>query len=295
MGWRRAIRSAVVALALVTAVIVVAGNFVVVHVRLLGLGFDTRLAWAIVLPAAIGFAGGAGWSRSVGRVRCPPMTGPPTAGICEDDHELRQVIRRALEIEGFDVRPTSTGTEALRSYGADPPDVLVLDIGLPDADGRDVCQALRAQGVGCPVLFLTAKSDLTDRLSGFHAGGDDYLGKPFALSELLVRVHALHRRSARAPATPEHGFVLDAAAHAIVHGKHRVRLTPTEFRLLAVLAARPGEVVRRGALVAAGWPDGAVVHDNTLDAYLARIRRKLRAARASVGVTTARGIGYTLQ
>ena len=79
----------------------------------------------------------------------------------------------------------------------------MLDIGLPDADGRDVCQALRAQGVGCPVLFLTAKSELTDRLSGFHAGGDDYLGKPFALSELLVRVHALHRRAPSAAAAPE--------------------------------------------------------------------------------------------
>jgi two-component system, OmpR family, response regulator len=223
------------------------------------------------------------------------MPGAPTAGICEDDHELRQVIRRALELEGFDVHATATGTEALRRYGADPPDVLVLDIGLPDADGRDVCQALRAQGIASPVLFLTAKDDLTDRLSGFHAGGDDYLGKPFALAELLVRVHALHRRAPSAAAAPDHGFVLDAPAHAIVHGERRVPLTPTEFRLLAVLAAKPGEVVRRAALVAAGWPDGAVVHDNTLDAYLARIRRKLRDAEASVGVTTARGIGYTLQ
>jgi two-component system response regulator MprA len=223
------------------------------------------------------------------------MAGPPSAGICEDDHELRQVLRRALEHEGFEVRATATGSEALRAFGAAPPDVLVLDIGLPDADGRDVCQALRAQGITCPVLFLTAKSDLTDRLSGFHAGGDDYLGKPFALAELLVRVQALRRRAPGPPATDERGFELDPAAHALVTAEHRVRLTPLEFRLLALLAAHPGEVVRRRSLIAAGWPDGAIVHDNTLDAYVARIRRKLREAGVALGVTTARGVGYSLE
>jgi two-component system OmpR family response regulator len=218
-----------------------------------------------------------------------------TVGVCEDDDELRDVLRRALEREGFAVRATASGTDALRTFADDPPDVLVLDIGLPDADGRDVCQALRAHGVATPVLFLTARSELPDRLSGFHAGGDDYLGKPFALAELLVRVHALERRAAAQAPAHEHGLVLDPAAHAIVHDGARVPLTPTEFRLLAALAARPGHVVRRAALVAAGWPDGAIVHDNTLDAYLARIRRKLREAQAPATVTTARGIGYVLR
>src|SRR5436305_13364046 len=120
--------------------------------------------------------------------------GPTTAGICEDDDGLRTALRSALEREGYAVRATASGAEAIRSFAADPPDVLVLDIGLPDADGRDVCQALRARGVLTPVLFLTARDALTDRLSGFHAGGDDYLVKPFALAELLVRVHALVRR-----------------------------------------------------------------------------------------------------
>ncbi len=95
------------------------------------------------------------------------------------------------------MRATVTGAEAVAAFGDDPPDVLVLDVGLPDADGRDVCQALRARGVATPVLFLTARDALTDRLSGFHAGGDDYLTKPFALAELLVRVHALLRRARR--------------------------------------------------------------------------------------------------
>jgi two-component system response regulator MprA len=225
------------------------------------------------------------------------MSAIATAGICEDDDELRGVIRSALERDGFAVRATASGAEALRIFAQDPPDVLVLDIGLPDADGRDVCQALRARAVTSPVLFLTARDALTDRLSGFHAGGDDYLAKPFALAELLVRVHALQRR---ASATPPSGgearaVLLDPGAHAIVHGEARIPLTPTEFRLLAALAARPGEVVRRAALIAAAWPDGAIVHDNTLDAYLTRIRRKLREAGEPAHVTTTRGVGYVLR
>jgi two-component system OmpR family response regulator len=221
-----------------------------------------------------------------------------TAGICEDDDELRGVLREALERDGLTVRATVTGADAVTAFGDDPPDVLVLDIGLPDADGRDVCQALRARGVTTPVLFLTARDALTDRLSGFHAGGDDYLTKPFALAELLVRVHALLRR-APADDLGDNGAAprlrLDPAAHALAYDGETVTLTPTEFRLLAALAARPGEVVRRSALVAAGWPDGAIVHDNTLDAYLARIRRKLREAGAAEAIHTTRGVGYELR
>lgn len=220
------------------------------------------------------------------------MSAAATAGICEDDDELRGIVRRALEEEGYAVRATASGKEALRVFAAQPPDVLVLDIGLPDADGRDVCQALRARGVMAPVLFLTARAALTDRLSGFHAGGDDYVVKPFALAELLVRVRALSRRRSAAPGPV---LILDPSAHAIVQGRERVALTPTEFRLLAALAAQRETVVRRAALVAAGWPDGAIVHDNTLDAYLARLRRKLREAGSPVSIQTARGIGYLLR
>jgi len=219
-----------------------------------------------------------------------------TAGLCEDDNELRRDVQRALERAGYAVRATASGTEALRAFADEPPDVLVLDIGLPDADGRDVCQALRARGVSTPVLFLTARATLTDRLSGFHAGGDDYLPKPFALAELLVRVEALVRRaSPPSPSALTTEIVLDPAAHAIVHEGRVVRVTPTEFRLLAALVSRPGEVVRRGTLVSAAWPDGAIVHDNTLDAYIARLRRKLREAGAHVSIETARGVGYVLQ
>ena len=222
---------------------------------------------------------------------------PLRAGICEDDHQLRGVLRDALEREGFEVTPTTTGGDAVRAFCADPPDILVLDIGLPDADGRDVCQALRARGVTAPVLFLTARDALSDRLSGFHVGGDDYLPKPFALAELVTRLHALVRRSGGNAATPvaDTALVLDPATHALSDGYVRIGLTPTEFRLLAALAARRGEVVRRRELVAAAWPDGAVVHDNTLDAYVARIRRKLRDAGHPSAIGTARGVGYVLE
>jgi len=216
--------------------------------------------------------------------------------VCEDDDELRGIVRRALEQEGLAVEATGSGREALEVFAARRPDVLILDVGLPDADGRDVCAALRARSVASPVLFLTARDALPDRLSGFASGGDDYLTKPFALAELVARVHALLRRPAATAAERDPAaLILDPAAHAIVHGDARVPLTPTEFRLLSALAASPGNVVRRAALVAAGWPHGAIVHDNTLDAYVARIRRKLRDAGAPAGIGTARGVGYVLE
>jgi len=219
-----------------------------------------------------------------------------TAGVCEDDDVLRGVVRDALQDEGFAVRATALGAEAVRSFGENPPDVLVLDIGLPDADGRDVCQALRARGVNAPVLFLTARDALSGRLSGFHAGGDDYLTKPFALSELLVRVHALVRRAGGETSLRAcSGLLLDPTGHSATYGEREAALTPTEFRLLAALAAQPGAIVRRSTLLAAGWPDGALVHENTLDAFIAKIRRKLRAIEAPEAIETVRGVGYRLR
>ena len=203
------------------------------------------------------------------------------------------MLTRALTDEGFEVRAVPGGRLAVQQFSAAPPDLLVLDVGLPDADGRDVCQALRAHGVDAPVVFLTAHGQLTDRLSGFHAGGDDYLTKPFALAELLVRIQALLRR--RREDREAGGLELDAAAHGIRAGGRSAPLTPTEFRLLAVLAARPGEVVRRRELMSAAWPDGAIVHENTLDAYITRLRRKLRELDAPAGIETARGVGYVLR
>jgi two-component system, OmpR family, response regulator len=206
------------------------------------------------------------------------------------------VLTRALADEGFEVRSVGGGRTAVQEFTESPPDLLVLDIGLPDADGRDVCQALRAQGVDAPVIFLTARGTLTDRLAGFTAGGDDYLTKPFALAELIVRVRALLKRVGSEPEPPGPGGLrLDPAGHGIRLGERTEMLTPTEFRLVATLVARPGSVLRRYELVSAAWPVGAIVNDNTLDAYIARLRKKLVALGAGAEIATVRGVGYTLR
>jgi two-component system response regulator MprA len=215
-------------------------------------------------------------------------------GVCEDDVDVRSVLARGLSGEGLEVLAVATAHEAVERFTRNPPDALVLDVGLPDGDGRDVCQALRAHGYSGPVLFLTAREALVDRLSGFQAGGDDYLVKPFALAELIVRVHALLRRATPEP-QDEARLRLDPVAHTVRLGGRSEALTPTEFRLLAALAARPGAVVRRRELVASGWPDGAIVHDNTLDTYLKRLRGKLRELGAADAIATVRGVGYELR
>jgi two-component system response regulator MprA len=214
--------------------------------------------------------------------------------LVEDDPDLRALLTRGLGEEGFAVTAVGDGAQAL-ARAEDPFDVLVIDIGLPDADGRDVCQALRARGVPAPVLFLTARDAVTDRLSGFSAGGDDYVTKPFHFDEVVARLRALVRRSGADAAAHVGALRLDPLIHAAVAGEHQVSLTPTEFRVLAALAAQPGAVVRRRELVRAGWPDGAIVHDNTLDQYVARLRRKLRELSEDMTISTAHGVGYRLQ
>jgi two-component system response regulator MprA len=213
--------------------------------------------------------------------------------VVEDDHALRDVLLRGLRDEGFDTVPARDGATALRLAGDDV-DAAVLDVGLPDADGRDVCQAIRANGFVSPVIFLTAHHHLTDRLAGFSAGGDDYLPKPFHLTELAARLRAALKRSGPLPATTSGDLVLDPVGHGLTVQGTRVGLTPTEFRLLAVLMAGSGDIVRRRELIRAGWPEGARVSDNTLDQYLTRLRRKLRDNGSALTITTARGIGHRL-
>jgi len=215
-----------------------------------------------------------------------------TVAVCEDDPALRSVLSRSLGGAGHEVVLAHNGAEALRLFPDATPDVVVLDIGLPDSDGRDVCLALRAGGMLAPVLFLTARDAVHDKVAGFESGADDYLTKPFELPELLVRITALARRAQTTPATTD-GLQLDPARHAVTAAGTTVPLTPTEFRLLAKLLASPEHVVRRHALVAAGWPMGAMVHDNTLDSYMARLRRKLDAlSGVERSIETVRGVGY---
>jgi two-component system, OmpR family, response regulator len=217
-------------------------------------------------------------------------------GVVEDDHVLRSALQRGLEDEGFLVTAVATGRAAVERFPAVHPAAIVLDIGLPDADGRDVCQALRAAGVNSPVLFLTARDAVSDRISGFNVGGDDYLTKPFALGELFVRLHALLRRAVAAPSVDRHaGLRLDPAGLRVYAGDSSAQLTPTEFRLLAALVAGMGSVVRRRELTATAWPDGAIVHANTLDSYLVRLRRHLRSLQTQAEIHTVRGVGYELR
>lgn len=216
----------------------------------------------------------------------------PRVLIVEDDAELRRLLSVGLTEEGFDVEGASTGERALVRVDERVPDALIIDIGLPDSDGRDVCQALRARGVVAPVLFLTARDALPDRLSGFRAGGDDYVTKPFALAEVAERLRALLRRTSSDSAIEAAGLRLDPSTHSAHANGADVRLTPTEFRLLGALLARPGEAIRRRALVEAGWPHGSIVSENTLDAYLARLRRKLRSLPAAPTIDTVHGVGY---
>jgi two-component system, OmpR family, response regulator len=218
----------------------------------------------------------------------------PSLLIVEDDGALRDVLIRSLRAEGFAASAVATGGELLERALADPPDALVIDIGLPDADGRDVCQALRARGMRAPVLFLTARDALSDRLSGFSVGGDDYVTKPFDIEEVVARLHALLRRAAVRSVAEIGGLVLDPSEHTISSCGRSQTLTPTEFRLLAALAARPGKVIGRHELVSAAWPYGAIVQDNTLDVYVARIRRKLAQLTDVPEIATLHGVGYRL-
>lgn len=266
-----------------------------------GIGYRLR-------PPSPAFATPPSYARS--RARAPAPSSPESAGqrhtetdmkgprvlVVEDDHELRGILVRGLQEEGFTTEAVGSGADFLGRTQRPLPDALVVDIGLPDADGRDLCQTLRAQGHQVPVLFLTARDALADRLSGFRSGGDDYMMKPFAFEELVARLRALLRRSGAAAAPLEvAGLVLDPVSHAASVEHASVTLTPTEFRLLACLLAAPRAVIRRRDLIRAAWPEGAIVHENTLDAYIMRIRRKLRSLPGAPRIATMRSVGYRIE
>jgi two-component system response regulator MprA len=217
----------------------------------------------------------------------------PRVLLVEDDAELREMVRHVLTREGFAVTARGTGAGALSAAEHSAPDVLVLDIGLPDSDGRDVCQALRSRGIDAPVIFLTARRDVSDRLSGFASGGDDYLAKPFVFPELVARLKALLRRHVSfGEDDGELRLRVDPIRHCVVWGNARAELSPTEYKLLARLIAEPEAVVRRQQLREAAWPMGAIVSDNTLDQYVSRLRRKVADIGSTQMIKSARGIGY---
>jgi two-component system, OmpR family, response regulator len=220
-----------------------------------------------------------------------------TVLILEDEPQLRDVLIRSLRAEGFDAGGVGAARELLERIPttAHAPDLLVIDVGLPDADGRDVCQALRARGVDTPVLFLTARDALADRLAGFSAGGDDYVTKPFDIEEVTARLLALLRRAGGDGSASSAGLVFDPTERTVMQDGGGVTLTPTEFRLLAALAARQGRACVRLELTRTAWPYGAIVHDNTLDVYIARLRRKLGVLPRPPQIVTVHGTGYRLE
>ena len=222
------------------------------------------------------------------------MRGAHRILVVEDDHGLRDLLVRGLRAQDFEVLTASDGATALASL--DPmPDAVILDIGLPDSDGRDVCQAMRSRGLDAPVIFLSARQNVSDRLSGFASGGDDYLAKPFVLAELVARLRAVLRRHVQALAeTHRRDLQLDLMSHSVQWLDRRVEVSPIEFRLLARLLAEPHAVVRRRQLRESAWPAGAVVADNTLDQYMTKLRRKLAELGAPHVLRAARGIGYQL-
>jgi two-component system response regulator MprA len=212
--------------------------------------------------------------------------------VVEDDHGLRDLLARGLRAQEFEVVTAVDGESALRSADV-APDAIILDIGLPDSDGRDVCQALRSRGVDAPVIFLTARREVADRLAGFASGGDDYVAKPFAFPELVARLRAVLRRHVQAvAAAAEPRLWVDPVGHCVCWGTARAELSPIEYKLLARLIAEPQAVVRRHQLREAGWPAGAIVSDNTLDQYVSKLRRKLADIGSAQVIRSARGVGY---
>lgn len=215
--------------------------------------------------------------------------------VVEDNSELRRLLNQGLEEEGFEVALARDGREALMLAESGDPDLMVIDIGLPDSDGRDVCQALKSAGVNAPVLFLTAKDSGADRVSGFSAGGDDYLTKPFVFAELVARLKVLARRVTAAVVESVGDLRLDPIRHVLTASERSVELTPTEFRLTGALMSRPGEVIRRREMIASAWPSGAIVHDNTVDVYVRRLRKKLIELESTTEIRTVHGVGYRLE
>ena len=218
--------------------------------------------------------------------------------IAEDDEQVRRSVERALRLEGYGVVTAVDGEEARRAMEAERPDVLVLDIMMPRLDGITVCRLLRAQGDRTPILMLTARHELSDRVAGLDAGADDYLVKPFALEELLARLRALLRRTGFA-AGEEVLKVADLelrpAARTVRRGEREVELTRTEFDLLELLMVNAGIVMARHAIYERIWDFDFETTSNSLDVYVGYLRRKTEAGDEPRLIHTVRGIGYVVR
>jgi two-component system response regulator MprA len=208
------------------------------------------------------------------------------------------MLTRALRYEGFEVAAACDGAEAMASLRAARPDLLLLDLLLPDADGVELCGRLRAEGDPLPILMLTARDTVSDRVAGFEAGADDYLVKPFSTAELVARVRALLRRARDRPAPSARrvgDLELDASTHEVRRGGRPLRLTRREFDLLALFLDHPGTVLARERLLTEAWGYHSPVETNAIDVYVGYLRRKLEEGGEPRVIHTVRGVGYVLR
>jgi two-component system, OmpR family, response regulator MprA len=218
--------------------------------------------------------------------------------VVDDERAVRESLRRALELQGYEVELASDGAEALERLAADGrPDAVVLDILMPGIDGLEVCRQIRRRGDSVPVLMLTARDAVGDRVEGLDAGADDYLVKPFALEELLARIRALLRRASPVADGALHfaDLELDTGTREVRRGDVKIDLTRTEFNLLELFMLNPRQVLTRSIIFERVWGYDFGFASNSLDVYIGYLRRKTEAAGKPRLIHTVRGVGYALR
>jgi two-component system response regulator MprA len=219
--------------------------------------------------------------------------------VVDDERAVRESLRRALELEGYEIELAGDGNEALsRLESSEEPDAMILDVLMPGVDGLEVCRRIRGTGSKLPVLMLTARTEVEDRVAGLDAGADDYLTKPFALEELLARLRALLRRgdgNGAGETLDYGGLTLNPATREVHRGERQIELTKTEFALLEQLLRHPRQVLTRSQIFEAvgGYDFGP--RSNSLEVYIGYLRRKTEAAEESRLIHTVRGVGYVLR
>lgn len=225
--------------------------------------------------------------------------GPLRVMVVDDEPTLAELLSMALRYEGWEVRSAADGTSAVRTARDFRPDAVVLDVMLPDIDGLEVLRRLRADAPEVPVLFLTAKDAVEDRITGLTAGGDDYVTKPFSLEEVVARLRGLMRRAARVGLRPDAQLVvgdltLDEDSHEVRRGEALIALTATEFELLRYLMRNPRRVLSKAQILDRVWNYDFGGQANVVELYISYLRKKIDAGRQPM-IHTMRGAGYVLK
>jgi two-component system response regulator MprA len=219
--------------------------------------------------------------------------------VVDDERAVRESLRRALELEGYEIELAADGSEALyRLEGTGEPDVMILDVLMPGVDGLEVCRRIRGTGSKLPVLMLTARTEVEDRVAGLDAGADDYVTKPFALEELLARVRALLRRTSDEEGGDVLRFAdleLDPSTREVTRAGRPIELTRTEFSLLELFMRNPRQVLTRTIIFERVWGYDFGYASNSLDVYIGYLRRKTEADGEPRLIQTVRGVGYALR